>query len=200
MPIPLPVGAIIEMKIPQEVSFYSDPARTLLVVNSALGFEPLFTSPTAEIVSAANQLLKIKDLVPSSQYYINENDPFKFAILQLVNPASINPTAPFEITIYHESDIILTVDPNGLRYTATPGRLENLQIFPGNLKTRSAVPYEFSFETKNALFANGDIVIKVPNELEIDPNSLEFVPEATVSLTRTIRPVWNESTRTLTLP
>ena len=67
------------------------------------------------------------------------------------NPETIQTTPEFAISIYDEDDIIIEVDPNGLTYTAQPGRLENIQIFPENYKTRQSVPYEFSFETKNTL-------------------------------------------------
>ena len=62
------------------------------------------------------------------------------------------------------------MDQNGLTYTANPGILENVQIIPENYKTRSVVPYDFSFETKNQLFENGDIDIIVPPELTVTAN------------------------------
>lgn len=40
------------------------------------------------------------------------------------------------MSIYQETDIILTVDQDGLTFTASPGVLENLQITPENYKTR----------------------------------------------------------------
>ncbi len=89
------------------------------------------------------------------------------------------------------------MDPEGLTYKASPGVLENVKITPENLKTRQAVPYDFSFETKNALFAKGDIAIKIPNEIEVDPDALSFTPLASVSLTNTIGLTWKESTRTI---
>ena len=101
--------------------------------------------------------------------------------------------------IYDENYQILDVDSSGLTYTATPGRLENLLIFPGNFKTRQEVPYEFSFETKNALFAQGDISIRIPEEIEVDPSSLQFTPLAGVSLVNPIFPVWDEDTRIISL-
>lgn len=117
--------------------------------------------------------------------------------MQLKNPGSIQTTTNFEVNIYQEENLILKVDPEGLNYKASPGILENVQIIPENLKTRQNVPYDFSFETKNALFLNGDIAIVVPNEIEVDPVSLVFTPLATVSLTNSIDVTWKESTRTI---
>ncbi len=50
MPIPLPVGAIIEITIPTEVSIYGDDARTQLILTGATGYSPLFTSPSITII------------------------------------------------------------------------------------------------------------------------------------------------------
>lgn len=72
------------------------------------------------------------------------------------------------MAVYHEEDIILNVDQDGLTYTATPGILENVQIRPENYKTRQSVPYEISFETKNDLFVGSDIEIIVPAEIGVD--------------------------------
>lgn len=45
-------------------------------------------------------MIQVKNLVPSQQYYVNEGDPFKFGLLQLKNPGSIQITAEFQISIY----------------------------------------------------------------------------------------------------
>ena len=93
--------------------------------------------------------------------------------------------------------MILKVDPNGLTYKASPGILENVQIVPENYKTRQAVPYDFSFETKNALFVNGDLAILVPAEIEVTSSNLKYTPLATVSLTNTVTLTWDDTTRTI---
>jgi len=89
----------------------------------------------------------------------------------------------------------LRVDPTGLTYKASPGILENVQIIPENYKTRQAVPYDFSFETKNTLFENGDIAILVPREIEVTRANLKYTPLATVSLTNLVTLSWDETTR-----
>ena len=81
MPLPLPVGSVIRMTIPLEVSIYSDDARTQLILATASGFAPLFTSPTVEVVDADTQTIWISNLVPSSQYYVDASNPFKFGLL-----------------------------------------------------------------------------------------------------------------------
>ena len=50
MPFPLPVGAVIELQIPLEVSIFSDEARTQLILSGATGYAPLFPSPTQRIL------------------------------------------------------------------------------------------------------------------------------------------------------
>jgi len=61
------------------------------------------------------------------------------------------------------------------------------------------VPYEFSFETKNALFVAGDIAVIVPREIEVNAAALAFTPLASISLTNTIAVKWEEATRTITI-
>lgn len=197
MPIPLPVGAVIELKIPREVSIFADDARQQKILTGATGYQPLFTSPQIQIISEDQQIVHVKYLVPSQNNYVNEGNPFKFGLLQLKNPGSIQETPEFEINIYQEDKQILRVDPTGLTYKASPGILENVRIIPENYKTRQAVPYDFSFETKNALFQNGDIAILVPSEIEVTPANLKYTPLATVSLTNTVTLSWDEATRTI---
>ena len=88
------------------------------------------------IVDESTQVVQVKFLVPAQANYVNEGDPFKFGLLQLKNPGSIQQTPEFEISIFQEDKIILTVDPDGLTYKASPGILENVQIVPENYKTR----------------------------------------------------------------
>ena len=59
------------------------------------------------------------------------------------------------------------------------------------------MPYDFSFETKNALFVNGDLAIQVPQEIEVTPASLKYTPLATVSLTNIVTITWDAKTRTI---
>ena len=151
MPLPLPVGAVIEVTIPTEVSIYSDVERTNLILNSAVGYNPVYSVPTVQVLDTVTQRISVSNLVPSSQYYVDQNNYVKFGVQDMKNPETIQTTPEFAISIYDEDDIIIEVDPNGLTYTAQPGRLENIQIFPENYKTRQSVPYEFSFETKNTL-------------------------------------------------
>ena len=65
MPIPLPVGAVIEITIPKEVSIYADDGKTELILTGATGYSPLFTSPSITIVDNSNQVIRISNLVPS---------------------------------------------------------------------------------------------------------------------------------------
>jgi hypothetical protein len=67
-----------------------------------------------------------------------------------------------------------------LTYTAQPGFLENIEVYPENYKTRQAVSYEFSFETKNNVFADGNISIRVPPELSVDDTNLSATGFASI--------------------
>lgn len=95
MPLPLPVGAVIEMTIPSEVSIYGDSARTQLILNGAVGQSPLFFGPTVQILDPTTQRIKISNLVPSSTYYMDAGNPIKFSLLNLKNPGSIQTTPEF---------------------------------------------------------------------------------------------------------
>lgn len=45
-PLPLPVGAVVEITIPTEVSIYADDARTDKILNGAAGYTPIYSVPT----------------------------------------------------------------------------------------------------------------------------------------------------------
>ena len=104
-------------------------------------------------------------MVPSPRWHVDQNNPFKFGLLELRNPNNIQQTAPFQITIYDGTGTDKIGEINGLRYAATPGSLENVKIFPENYKTSAVVPYEFSFETKNPLDSGSDVEIIVPQDI-----------------------------------
>ena len=110
MPLPLPVGAVIRLTIPTEVSIYADDARTQLILTSAAGYSPLFTSPSVNILNVSSQIIEVTNLVPSSQYYVDAGNPFKFGLLRLKNPGSIQTTPEFAMAIYEDNNLILNVD------------------------------------------------------------------------------------------
>ena len=59
--------------------------------------------------------------------------------------------------------------------------------------------YDFSFETANNIFANGDMAIIVPTEIDVDESALAFTPSSSVSLTNFITLSWDELTRTISI-
>ena len=40
-PVPLPVGAVVQLTVPPEISIYSDAGRTQLILRSGAGYAPL---------------------------------------------------------------------------------------------------------------------------------------------------------------
>jgi len=62
------------------------------------------------VINATTQRIRVTNLVPSSTYYVDSNNPFKFGLLQLKNPGSIQTTSEFTMAIYEEDDIIVNVD------------------------------------------------------------------------------------------
>lgn len=71
LPMPIPVGAYIDIKIPLEIGLYSDAGALLL--SSAAGQVPLYKVLSETLVgSGATKKIRIGNLVPSSQYYVNE--------------------------------------------------------------------------------------------------------------------------------
>lgn len=141
----------------------------------------------------------MSNLVPSFTNQVDPSNPITFGLLQLKNPGSIQTTPEFAIAIYQEEDIILNVDQNGLTYTASPGELQNLIVTPSDYKTRQKVSYEFSFETANNLYVNGDLAIIVPTEIDVDESALAFTPSSSLSLTNIITVAWDASKRTITI-
>ena len=79
--------------------------------------------------------------MPSSKYYVDANNYVRFSLTDLKNPGSVQATDPFSLSIYDQDNIILTVDNSGLTYSAQPGILENVLVYPDNYKTRQQVPY-----------------------------------------------------------
>ena len=110
--------------------------------------------------------------MPSARWYVDQNNPFKFGLLDLRNPNNIEQTSPFQITIFDGTGDDRIGVINNKRYAATPGSLENVKIFPENYKTSNPVPYEFSFETKNPLDAGSDIQIIVPIDIALDRDAI----------------------------
>ena len=80
----------------------------------------------------------------------------------------------------------MKVDNDGLTYSANPGILTNVLVFPDNTKTRQTVPYEFSFVTKNVLQQEGHIAIIVPKDIAVEPSKLQLQPLSTISFSNQV--------------
>ena len=117
--------------------------------------------------------------MPSPRWYIDIENPFTLGLLKLRNPSNIENTSPFGITIFDGSGNEKLGEVSGLVYAASPGSLENVEIFPENYKTSALVPYEFSFETKNQLDAGSDIEIIVPTDIELNKDTMKVTIQTT---------------------
>ena len=132
--------------------------------------------------------MRVKNLVPSPRWYIDQENPFTLGLLKLRNPSNIENTSPFGISIFDGSGNEKIGEVNGLVYAASPGSLENVEIFPENYKTSALVPYEFSFETKNQLDAGSDIEIIVPTDIELNKDTMKVTIQTTDGSQRNITP------------
>ena len=72
-------------------------------------------------------------------------------------------------------------------------------MFPDNYKTRQQVPYQFSFETKNALPRDGHIAILIPPEISVEKDALVMTPQSTISFSNSVRLEWEEDIRELSI-
>lgn len=151
------------------------------------------------MTDTTNQVIEVNYLVPSSRYYVDADNYVRFSLTNLKNPGSVQATDPFSMSIYEQDNIILNVDNRGLTYSAQPGFLSNVEVFPDNYKTRQQVPYQFSFETKNALSRDGHIGIIVPPEISVDPSALVLTPQSTISFSSSVRLEWEPDTRELSI-
>ena len=91
----------------------------------------------------------------------------------------------------------MTVDQTGLTYAAQPGILNQIEVRPENTKTRQSVPYYFAFETRNALFAQGAIGIRIPKEISVDSNNIKFTPVESIDMQSVLEMSYDEQTRIL---
>ena len=103
------------------------------------------------------------------------------------------------MSIYEQDNIILEVNNEGLTYHAQPGRLENIEVFPENYKTRQQVPYVFSFETKNTLNMLGHMAVIIPPQITVEKTALQIEPISTVTFTDALSLDYNEETRELSI-
>jgi len=88
LPLPLPVGTVIEMTIPPTISIFSDSQRMNAVLNNASGYLPFFQVPQVTILDPDAQKIRITNLVPNQANYIDENNQVRFELLWMKNPGS----------------------------------------------------------------------------------------------------------------
>lgn len=181
LPLPMPVGAAIEMTIPPTINIFSDAERRNLILNSVIGNPPLYSVPVVTVVDANLQKIRINNLAPQAKNYQDSGNPVVFTLLLMKNPGSTQETASFEMSVFDQESIIFKVNKTGFTFKATPGTLEEIQILPDNFKVRAKVNYRFSFLTRNNLFKGGSIGITVPPEILVNEQELKFVPIQTVN-------------------
>jgi hypothetical protein len=95
--MPLPVGAVMKIDIPEEISIFSLTSSTSVILNSAIGFAPLASVIQVTIEDSSSQIVKLSDLVPFSSNYADESSVVQVQLVQFRNPSTTVATQPFKI-------------------------------------------------------------------------------------------------------
>jgi hypothetical protein len=152
--LPLPVGAIIKIGIPSEIQIYEEGTDNP-ILNSVYGLNPIYRVPQMLITDRDAQIVKISALVPTFDYFVNEDNPINFELMDIINPEATGATSPFTVQVFdQESYMICEVFDNAsLFYQASVGQLKEVTVDVNNSKTRESenIEYTFSFITKNDL-------------------------------------------------
>ena len=115
------------------------------------------------MTDVTNQIVELTNLVPSSQYYVDEGVTISFTLFNLQNPISCGHTDGFIIQVYDQESLILVLSQSaGVSITATSGTLSNLKIQPDSFRTSVMTSYYFSFVTSNPVPSRGQVQIIIP--------------------------------------
>jgi hypothetical protein len=122
--LPLPVGAIIKIGIPSEIQIYEEGTNNA-ILNSVYGLDPIYRVPQMLITDTVNQIVKISALVPTSDYFVNENNPINFDLMDIINPEATGATSPFTIQVFDQESYMIceVTDNSSLFYQASVGEL-----------------------------------------------------------------------------
>ena len=123
IPQPLPVGASIYIKIPSQMKIFNSLSN--LILNSAQGYTPIFSVLKISLVSSVNQIIKLTNLIPSSTYYVDQNNFIKFSLLNIQNPATTGTTDNFEIVFYDQDFKIMSTTAK-VSQNFLAGKLNNI--------------------------------------------------------------------------
>lgn len=110
MSLPGPVGLKIKIVVPSQMSIYSRTNPTQLVLNSVAASPPLYEIPYLAVSDARTQTVILSNLVPNSNYYVDEGSFVQFNLISIVNPSSVQASDSFQITFYEYDDPIMMVD------------------------------------------------------------------------------------------
>lgn len=174
-PLPLPVGSLCILTIPNQISLYSDaPTNLNIALKSAVGYSPLSSNLQVTVISTSpTQQIQITDLVPDSTYYADLDQYVSFSILNLKTPTSLATTDTFYISFFEQQYSIM--QQNGsIAITATAGTMTSVSVTPLSSQIRLAVPYTFSFMTSNNIIAPGKVQVQVPYEVTFNSGLLSL--------------------------
>ena len=110
MSLPGPVGLKIKIVVPSQMSIYSRTNPTQLVLNSVAASPPLYEIPYLTVSDARTQTVILSNLVPNSNYYVDEGSFVQFNLISIVNPSSVQASDSFQITFFEYDDPIMMVD------------------------------------------------------------------------------------------
>eukprot|EP00347_Sterkiella_histriomuscorum_P021799 403332729 len=192
-PVPFPIGTQMLITIPSQIQISSSTSTSQIVLNSAIGFSPLYPVLQVTIEDQATQIIRLKNLVPFSSNYVDVGTQIQISLIQLVNPSSTANTDAFKIQIFDQE--FLMMESNSISITAQPGALTSCTITPDNYRTRQATQYSFGFGISNALEAGSQIKIKMPTQFTIQTSALKLTVKqqlfgsATISYDATTRKI-----------
>lgn len=95
MSLPGPVGLKIKITIPSQMSIYARENPSQLVLNSVAASVPLYEIPYLTVSNASTQTVTLSNLVPNSNYYVDQGAYVKFDLISIVNPSSVQPSDSF---------------------------------------------------------------------------------------------------------
>jgi hypothetical protein len=107
-----------------------------------------------------NQVIKISNLVPNVQYYIDEGTLCPFTLFNLKNPTAAGLAGGFEIKVFDQDYLIMKTEVmSDFGVAILPEALSSLKVYPDNYRTRASTPYTFSFIITNPVRSTSSIRI-----------------------------------------
>ena len=160
---PLPVGAVIKITFPSEVS----PTSTTV---TAIGTGKLNKSMVAAYDSAT-RILTLTEVIISESSYVNSGESIQFSLSYITNPSSTVTSSSFAITTMKGLSYFIDSGTSGFTVTATPGSIQTLTVSPINTKIRERTLYSFAMTTEHSIPSGSVLTIIFPAEITVENRS-----------------------------